>query len=170
MGMSVGGSGKVKAEPNVVPMIDIMLVLLIIFMLIIPQLNAGFDSAPPKGINLKPQEEDQQDQVLGIDKQGRYYYNKRPIANESLADTIRRVYGERTDYNIFVRADKELSYGKILDALDIVSRNGVVKARMIAEQQSGTVSKIASDNAPIAPSGGGTGGSAAPGAHSGGGG
>jgi biopolymer transport protein ExbD len=166
--MSVGSSGSVKAEPNVVPMIDIMLVLLIIFMLIIPQLNAGFDSAPPKGINLRPQEEEQQDQVLGIDKTGRYYYNKRPIANESLADTIRRVYAERTDYNLFVRADRELPYGKVLDALDIASRNGVVKARMIAEQQKGTVSAIASDNASGAGAAGG--GAPAPGAHSGGGG
>jgi biopolymer transport protein ExbD len=167
MGMSVGGEGKVKAEPNVVPMIDIMLVLLIIFMLIIPQLSAGFDSTPPQGVNLKPQEEEDKDQVLGIDKQGRYYYNKRLIQNESLADTIRRVYSDREDFTLFIRADKELPYGKVLDALDLVSRNGVVIARMITEQQGGSVSKIESDNvtpagvlgAPAGSGGTGSGGS-----------
>ena len=147
MGMSVGGHGGVKSEPNVVPMIDVMLVLLIIFMVIIPQLTAGFDSNPPQGVNLKPQEEEEQDQVLGIDKAGNYYYNKRRIANESLPDTIKRVYSARTiDYKLFIRADKDLPYGKVMDAIEIVSKNGVVVGAMISEQEKGTMSKIASDN------------------------
>lgn len=145
MGMSVGGEGKVKSEPNVVPMIDIMLVLLIIFMLIIPQITAGFDSTPPKGINLKPKKEEDQDQVLGIDKNGKYYWNKQPIANEALGDTVARVYSVRDDYNLFIRADRDLEYGKIIDAIDVVSRNGVKVAAMISDQTPGTQSSIQSD-------------------------
>ena len=146
MGMSVGGEGKVKSEPNVVPMIDIMLVLLIIFMLIIPQITAGFDSTPPKGINLKPKKETDEDQVLGIDKNGNYYWNKQKIDHEALADTVQRVYSMRTDYNLFIRADRDLEYGKVLDAIDIVSNNGVVRALMISDQAPNTTSSVQSDN------------------------
>ena len=53
MSMSMGGSGSVKAEPNVTPMIDVMLVLLIIFMLVVPAISAGFQAIPPQGVNLK---------------------------------------------------------------------------------------------------------------------
>ena len=54
MAMSTASGGGVKAEPNVTPMIDVMLVLLIIFMIVIPAINAGFNAQPPQGINLKP--------------------------------------------------------------------------------------------------------------------
>ena len=54
MSMSMGGGPTVKAEPNVTPMIDVMLVLLIIFMIVIPAINSGFNAQPPQGINLNP--------------------------------------------------------------------------------------------------------------------
>jgi biopolymer transport protein TolR len=161
MGMSVGGGAKVKSEPNVVPMIDIMLVLLIIFMLIIPQITSGFDSTPPQGVNLKQQEEEDADQVLGIDKNGRYFWNKMPINNEALADSVLRVYTVREqmpvpDCKLFIRADKDLAYGKVLDAIDVVSKNKVCIAAMISEQQSGTSSSVEGDaGAPPAAGGGG---------------
>ena len=72
MGMSAGGGGaSVKAEPNVTPMIDVMLVLLIIFMIVTPMINAGFAATPPAGVNLKSHPEDPEDQVLGIDRERR---------------------------------------------------------------------------------------------------
>jgi biopolymer transport protein ExbD len=145
--MSVGGGGGVKSEPNVVPMIDIMLVLLIIFMLIIPTITAGFDSTPPRGINLRPQKEEDADQVLGIDKNGNYYYNKHPITHESLPDTLQRVYGQREDYVLFIRADRDLPYGKVLDAMDVASHNLVRVTAMISDQMPNTESTVASDRA-----------------------
>jgi biopolymer transport protein ExbD len=77
--MSMGGSASVKAEPNVTPMIDVMLVLLIIFMLVVPAISAGFQAIPPQGVNLKPHPEEERDQVLGIDANGQYFLNKAPI-------------------------------------------------------------------------------------------
>ena len=145
MGMSVGGEGRIKSEPNVVPMIDIMLVLLIIFMLIIPQITAGFDSTPPKAINLKPKKEEDQDQVLGLDKKGNLYWNKKPIALEALAQTVSETYATRDDHNLFIRADKDLEYGKVIDVIDIVSKNGVARALMVSDQSPGTESTIQSD-------------------------
>ena len=96
MAMSVGGGGSVKAEPNVVPMIDIMLVLLIIFMLVVPAISAGFQAVPPQGVNLKPHPEEERDQVLGIDAVGQYYLNKSPIPNAELGQRLRTIYENRT--------------------------------------------------------------------------
>jgi biopolymer transport protein ExbD len=70
MAMSTQSGGGVKAEPNVTPMIDVMLVLLIIFMIVIPTISAGFNAQPPVGVNLKPHPEEDQDQVLGIAADG----------------------------------------------------------------------------------------------------
>jgi len=147
MGMAVGGgAGKVKAEPNVVPMIDVMLVLLIIFMVVTPALAAGFQAIPPAGINLKAHPEEDSDQVLGIDKDGAFYLNKRPIANDSLAVIIKRIYDVRTvDKILYIKADKDLAYSKVLDAMDIVSRNGVRVVGAVSDQIPGTESSVAGD-------------------------
>ena len=146
MSMSVGGGGAVKAEPNVVPMIDIMLVLLIIFMLVVPAISAGFQAVPPQGVNLKPHPEEERDQVLGIDADGQYYLNKAAIPNKELGERLRAIYENREeDKLLYVKAHKDLEYSKILDALDIASRNFVAVSGLITDQQPGTVSLIASD-------------------------
>ena len=64
------GQAAVKAEPNVTPMIDVMLVLLIIFMIVTPAIAAGFKATMPQGVNLKPHPEDEDEVVLGIDADG----------------------------------------------------------------------------------------------------
>jgi len=146
MGMSVNAGGGVKAEPNVVPMIDVMLVLLIIFMVVTPAISAGFTATPPNGINLKSHPEADEDQVLGIDKYGQYYLNKKAIKNEDLPTLLQNIYSVRTiDQILYIKADKDLEYGKILDAMDIASRNGVRMVGAISDQQPGTVSTVAGD-------------------------
>jgi len=145
MGMSVSGGG-VKAEPNVTPMIDVMLVLLIIFMITIPQINAGFKAVPPEGQNLKPHPEEDGDQVLGIDDAGRYYLNKKPIRNEDMPTLVGQIYlQERPDYIMYVKAHKDLEYLKVVNALDILSRNGVRVAALITEQTPNTETLVESD-------------------------
>jgi len=145
MGMAVSSSG-VKAEPNVVPMIDVMLVLLIIFMVVTPALAAGFTATPPQGINLKTHPEEDSDQVLGIDTQGRYYMNKVPVGKETLDVVIKRIFDARTiDKILYIKADKDLQYAAVLDAMDIASKNGVRVVGAISEQQPGTKSTVAGD-------------------------
>lgn len=144
MGMSVG-SGGVKSEPNVVPMIDVMLVLLIIFMVVLPALTSGFTANPPQGINLKSHPEEDTDQVLGIDRDGNYYLNKRPIPLDSLGPMLTEIYAGRDDYVLYVKADKDLPYAKVLDAMDIASRNGVRVVGAVSEQVPGTESTVAGD-------------------------
>jgi biopolymer transport protein TolR len=144
MQMSTGNS--VKAEPNVVPMIDVMLVLLIIFMVVTPAIATGFTAEPPSGINLKAHPEEEQDQILGIDKYGQNYLNKKPIPNEQLGDLLTSIYTVRTvDQILYLKAHKELEYGKILDAMDIASRNGVRVVAAITDQTPGTESSVAGD-------------------------
>jgi biopolymer transport protein ExbD len=154
--MSVGTGSGVKAEPNVVPMIDVMLVLLIIFMVVTPAITAGFQAIAPDGINLKAHPEEDLDQVLGIDKFGKYYINKKPLEmfsevgtnpNEKLSNVLRGIYDKRTvDKILYVKADKDLDFGKILDALDIASKAGVRVVGAVSDQKIGTVSTVPGDD------------------------
>jgi biopolymer transport protein ExbD len=149
MAMSTGGGGGgVQSSPNVVPMIDIMLVLLIIFMVVTPALMAGFNATPPEGVNLKDHPEDEQtDQVLGIDRDGQYYLNKREIKNDDLPRMLKQIYDARTEDKIlYLKADKSLNYSKVLDAIDIASKNGVRMVGMISDQRQGTVSTVPGDS------------------------
>ena len=147
MAMSTTSGGGVKAEPNVTPMIDVMLVLLIIFMIVIPAINAGFNAQPPQGVNLKPHPEEDQDQVLGIAADGQYYLNKKPIKNETLPAELKRIFDARTvDKILYVKADKNLEYVKVIDALDIAATAGVRVTGLISDQRPGTMSTVPGDN------------------------
>src|SRR5947207_1242908 len=155
MAMSAGGGGSnVQSTPNVTPMVDVMLVLLIIFMVVAPALMAGFNADPPKAQNIKDHPEDEQtDQVLGIDKAGVYYLNKKPIDSTRLAPTLHKIYVETTrdDYILYFKADKDTEYGKVISAMDLAAHNGVRVIGLIGEQKQGTVSTVPGDSKAQAP-------------------
>src|SRR3990172_6871426 len=73
MGMALDTGEGPKHEPNVVPMIDIMLVLLIIFMIVTPVITAGFQAQMPQGKNITTRSEEDGDITLGVDKDGKYF-------------------------------------------------------------------------------------------------
>ena len=147
MAMSSSGGGSVQSSPNVTPMIDVMLVLLIIFMVVTPALLAGFTATPPQAVNLKDHPEDANlDQVLGIDRDGNYYLNKKPIHAQDVGPMLKRIYDARTEDKIlYLKADKGLDYSKVLDALDLAAKNGVRVTGMISEQKPGTHSTVVGD-------------------------
>lgn len=138
---------KVTSDINVTPMVDVMLVLLIIFMVVTPMLMAGFNAQPPQAVNIKDHPEDANlDQVLGIDKSGNYYLNKKPIRYQDIGPTIKRIYDARTEDKImYLKADKDLDYSKVMDALDIAGKNGVRMTALISDQRAGTISTIPGD-------------------------
>jgi biopolymer transport protein ExbD len=141
-------SGGASPNINVTPLIDVLLVLLIIFMVITPQLLAGFTADPPKAINLKEHPEDaDNDHVLGIAKDGNYYLDKKPFAPEAVGPMLSNIYGAagRTDFVLFLRADKDLKYAKVQDAMDIAMKNKVRMVGLVGEQQAGTTSTIKGD-------------------------
>jgi len=145
MGLSVAGEG-VKAEPNVVPMIDVMLVLLIIFMVVTPALAQGFKATPPEGINIKTHPEEDSDQVLGIAVDGSFWLNKRPIAEDTLDETIKRIYDARSvDKILYIKADKDLKYKFVAKAMDLAAKNGVRVVGAVSDQKMGTQSTVAGD-------------------------
>jgi biopolymer transport protein TolR len=141
-------SDAVRAEPNVTPMIDVMLVLLIIFMIVIPQLLAGFNAIPPEGQNLKPHPNEDEDVILGIDADGKFYLDKKLVSDEELPTRIRSIYDARTvDKIMFIKADRNLKYARIIEAMDIAAHQGVRVAALVTDQTKGTQSLIESDNA-----------------------
>jgi biopolymer transport protein TolR len=146
MGMSVSTGGGVKAEPNVVPMIDVMLVLLIIFMVVTPAITSGFQAVPPDGINIKEHPEEETDIVLGIDKFGKYYIQKQPVSAEELPARLKQIYDARPDDKVlYLKADRGLKYEDVLKAMDIASRNGVTVVGAITDQRPGTKSTVPGD-------------------------
>ncbi|MGA1308945.1 MAG: ExbD/TolR family protein [Gemmatimonadaceae bacterium] len=137
MGVSVKAGGGVNSEPNVVPMIDVMLVLLVIFMVVTPALASGFAAEPPSGVNLKAHPEEEFDQILGIDKYGQYYLNKKKIDNATLGDSLTNIYSGREDAILYLKAHRELPYEIVQQAWNVASRSGVRVVAAITDQASG---------------------------------
>jgi len=124
----------------VTPMIDVMLVLLIIFMIVTPLIAAGFKATLPKGKNLDPRPEGENEVVLGIDQGGRYFLNQRPIANGALEDQLRSIFAARTEDKIlYFKADNQLKYAKVQEALETARRAGVRVMAAITEPNKSVV-------------------------------
>ncbi len=126
------GAGDVKAEPNVIPMIDIMLVLLIIFMIVTPVITGGFRATMPQAANTKDRPDEEDDIILGIDQEGNYYLdpgtgNTSPIPNDSLEPFLYQLFHDREkDRILYFRTDENMAYGVVEDAIEIAKRTGVV--------------------------------------------
>ncbi len=140
MGMAVGGAGQtsVKSEPNVVPMIDIMLVLLIIFMIVTPLIAAGFKATLPKGQNLDNRPEGDNEVVMGIDASGNYFLDGRPIQPDVLLEQLKGIYAARTEDKIlYFKADQNLPYAKIQDGVELARQAGARVLTAIVDKQGG---------------------------------
>jgi biopolymer transport protein ExbD len=136
VGTSVNSAGttSIKSEPNVIPMIDIMLVLLIIFMIVTPLIANGFKATMPQGNHLDKRPEGDGEVVLGIDAAGGYFLNGVSIPAAALEDQLRSIYAARpTDKVMYFRADKDLQYGKIQDAVEMARKAGVRVMAAITE-------------------------------------
>lgn len=127
MGMSVGGgSSSLNSEPNVVPMIDIMLVLLIIFMIMQPMMRKAIDLQlpdPQPAVVTANQASDQI--VLEVLPEGMYAVNKEPITKANLADRLKAIYDPRPDKIMFVKGDPTVLYQDVIYATDVARGAGV---------------------------------------------
>lgn len=145
--VDVAGQTAVKSEPNVIPMIDIMLVLLIIFMIVTPLIASGFKATMPQGTNLTPDGEDDGEVVLGIDESGRYFLNGAPIPSETLEDQLKSIYAARTtDKILYFRADQNLKFAKIQEAVEISRRSGVRVLAAVTEPKAAAGGLFGSKN------------------------
>ena len=135
MGMSAGAAGSDGAmrDPNVTPIIDVMLVLLIIFMVVTPLTQAGHDVELPESAENVAQDAqpDPNQLVLSIDSQGNVSINKQDVATEALPSRIRDLFEPRADKTIFLRAAPNLNYGEVVAVLDICRGNGVERVGIV---------------------------------------
>ena len=132
--VETAGQTTIKAEPNVVPMIDIMLVLLIIFMIVTPLIANGFKATMPQGTNLEKRPEGDGEVVLGIDAAGGYFLNGVAIPAAALEDQLKSIYNARPEDKIlYFRADKDLQYARIQEAVETARKAGVRVMAAITE-------------------------------------
>ncbi len=135
---TASGRGKVNANINVTPMIDVMLVLLIIFMIVTPLLEAGFQATMPTGVNVIKAEEQKDEITLGLDVNGNYFIDKQPIAADLVVDSLRRMYaGHSQDKLLYFKADASLKYSKILEAVEKGRQAGALVLVAITDKQGG---------------------------------
>ncbi len=126
MGMSAGGSSGLTNEPNVVPMIDILLVLLIIFMLMQPMMRKAIDlQLPDPQPAVAPANAVSQQIVLEVLPGGNFAVNKEPVPRDRLPARLKEIYDPRPDKIIFVKGDPKVKYEDVILAMDVARGAGV---------------------------------------------
>ena len=122
------------AEINVVPLVDVVLVLLLIFMLTAPMMYRGIDVNLPK-TTTKPTAVEER-MVLTLTKDQVIYLNDKPVPLAGLDSQLRQIFRDRADKTLYLKADRTLSYGFVVETMDRVRRAGVEKLGMVTEPSS----------------------------------
>jgi len=125
------GVGATLAEINIVPLVDVVLVLLLIFMLTAPMMYRGIDVNLPKSGGKPTAVEERV--VLTLTKDRGFYLNDRPVATGGLEAQLRSVFQNRTDKVLYLKADAGLAYGQVVETMDRVRRAGVERLGMVTE-------------------------------------
>src|SRR5919112_4266298 len=127
MSMSTGsGATGLTNEPNVTPMIDVLLVLLIIFMLIVPQSRKAIDvQLPDPTPSTAPANANVDQIVLEVQPGGQYAINKEPVTKDRLGPRLKEIYDPRPEKIIFVKGDPKVTYQDVIFAMDIARGSGV---------------------------------------------
>jgi biopolymer transport protein TolR len=126
--------GRVRgslAEINIIPLVDVVLVLLLVFMLTAPMMYRGIDVNLPK-TSSKPTAVEER-LVLTITKDRLLYINDRALPLATLEPRLRELIKDRADKTIFIKADKDLAYGYVVETMDRVRRAGVDRVGMVTE-------------------------------------
>ena len=133
--MSAADQSGVMGEINVTPMVDVMLVLLIIFMVVTPALMAGFQAQLPQGEHLRERPEEEGRVTLGIDRDGRYYLNARPIDRAEAQSLLAAEFAARPeDKVLFLKADRSLPYAEVAAAMGTAREAGARVVAAVSEQ------------------------------------
>lgn len=128
---------KLKAEINVVPYIDVMLVLLIIFMVTAPLLNLGVDIELPKS-SARSIQNDKQPAVVSVDREGNLFLTvgadqREPIDEDALVKKVSAFVRENPQVPVLVAGDQHADYGKIYQAMVLLQTAGVPKVGLMSE-------------------------------------
>lgn len=134
---------RVKSEMNVVPYIDVMLVLLVIFMISAPLLNQSVEVDLPvsdnaQAIEQQTDQEAPQPLVVSIDRQGAYYIDRAddnilPVSQRLITAITRSALKENPLTPVYIRGDKEVDYGAVMVMMDILKSSGATSVGLITD-------------------------------------
>ena len=131
---------KPMGEINVVPFIDVMLVLLVIFMITAPMLNQGVNGELPQ-VTSEPIDTDEREPlIVSVDREGQYYISlgdeETPVALDKLGEQVTAMLSRRPDTPVMVRGDRNVSYGQVVTLMSTLQGAGVGNVGLISEPPS----------------------------------
>ncbi len=138
MGINKRDEGKkVNSNINVTPMVDVMLVLLIIFMVITPMLNNKVNVDLPKADAAKIMENANKEDavVVAVTRDGKTYLGGNQVTIDDLGSKISAKLENKTDKEVYLRADVRANYGKVMDAVDGIRTAGVSELGLLTEKR-----------------------------------
>ncbi len=124
-----------RSEINVTPFVDVMLVLLIIFMVTAPLMQQGVDVDLPE-TTTQPLRLQDEPLVLTVQKNGKYYLARREIPPEELREKLEAIFEGRDSKEIFLRADENVAYRFVVQALAAARQAGATRLGMVTEPES----------------------------------
>ena len=127
-GYRIGGT---LAEINIIPLVDVTLVLLLIFMLTAPLMYRGIDVNLPKTAGKPTAVEERM--VLTLTKDHTVYLNDKLVPVATLEQHLQNIFKDRQDKTLYLRADQVLQYGFVVETMDRVRRSGIEKLGMVTE-------------------------------------
>ena len=125
MAMQLGGGGGVKSDINVTPLVDVMLVLLIIMMIVAPLLQQGVSLNLPVAFNSADKPETQEQTVVAVDAQKRYYVGVKQVPKDDLITEVNRVLENKKEKTVIIKADRAVEYGAVMEAMDSLRLGGI---------------------------------------------
>ena len=139
MSMDVGGAkGGVKADINVTPLVDVMLVLLIIMMLVAPMLQQGVSVKLPEAANTVDKPEVQGQTVVAIGRDKSMYLNAKPVQEAEMATRVNELLENAKEKIVLIKADEEVEYGAVMAAMDQLRQAGVEDIGLITDPKKGS--------------------------------
>jgi biopolymer transport protein ExbD len=134
--MDVGGAkGGLKADINVTPLVDVMLVLLIIMMLVAPMLQKGVDVRLPQATNSADKPETQDQTVVAIAADRRIYLNAVPIREDDLRQKITEVLESKKEKIVLIKADVDAPYSSVMAAMDRLREAQIENVGLVTERK-----------------------------------